>query len=140
MHSRSSIRNIASTLIALLVCTAALAAQPRGRGPAWTLLGSRTVTDRLDHDTVVVTGAKGSFNAIKLQVTGHAVDFQKVVVHFKNGDDQNVELRNTIPAGGSSRDIDIQGANRIITKIDFWYDAHTLGKGGHAVVKTLGRH
>lgn len=66
---------------------------------------------KADHDTVVVTGARGNFTAIKLTVQRNAVDFHRVVIHYRNGSDQNVELRNTIPAGGESRviDIDIDG-------------------------------
>ena len=139
MIIRRRLRTFVIAAVAIAASVAGLTAQ-RARGPAWTLLGQRTVTDKHDRDTIVVTGARGSFNAIKLEVSVHAVDFQRVVIHFRNGEDQKVELRNTIPAGGSSRDIDIEGANRIIKSIDFWYDAHTIGKGGHAVVKTFGRH
>ena len=126
-------------LLATTTSVDTLAAQRRG-GPRWELLGSRTVTDRGDHDTIVVTVAKGTFRAIKFEVRGHAVDFQRVVVHFRNGDDQRVELRHTIPAGGSSREIDIDGTDRVIRSIDFWYDAKTLGRGGKAVVRALGRN
>lgn len=139
MMTRTRLRTFVAAVAVIAASIAGLAAQ-RARGPAWTLLGHRDVTDRRDHDTIVVTGARGSFNAIKLEVKGHAVDFQRVVIHFRDGEDQKLELRNTIPAGGSSRDIDIAGANRIIKSIDFWYDAHTIGKGGHAVVNTYGRH
>lgn len=139
MIIRRRLRMFVAAAVVVAASVTGLAAQ-RARGPAWTLLGNRTVTDKKDHDTIIVTAARGSFNAIKLEVTGHAVDFQRVVIHFRNGEDQKLDLRNTIPAGGSSRDIDIEGANRIIKSIDFWYDAHTLGKGGHAVVRTLGRH
>ena len=69
----------------------------------------------------------------------HAVDFHRVVLHFGNGDDQKVELRATIPAGGSSRVIDVEGADRVIKSIEFWYDANTIGRGGKAVVRTMGR-
>ena len=140
MFTRTSLRTFVAATVVLALSGTGLAAQQRARGPAWTLLGSRAVTDKADHDTIVVTGARGSFNAIKLEVTGHAVDFQRVVIHFRDGEDQKLELRNTIPAGGASRDIDIEGRNRIIKSIDFWYDANTIGKGGHAVVKTFGRH
>ena len=126
-------------LLVVIVGAVALQAQ-RGRGPQWVVLGEREVTDKLDHDTIVVTGERGSFNAIRNDVLIHAVDFHKVVIHFRNGDDQNVELRDTIKAGGASRIIDIDGANRIIRSIDFWYDANTIGKGGKALVRTMGRH
>jgi hypothetical protein len=111
-----------------------------GRGPNWVLLGERVVTDKSDHDTIRVGRDRGSFTAVKFEVRRHGVDFHRVVVHFANGEDQKVELRNSIPAGGETRVIDIDGANRIITSIDFWYDAKTLGRGRSATVRSLGRH
>ena len=105
----------------------------------WESLGERTVTDRGDHDTIVAR-AEGTFDAVRFAVRNHAVDFHRVVIHFANGDDQNVELRATIPAGGESRVIDVQGANRVIKSIEFWYDAKTLGRGGRALVRAMGRH
>jgi hypothetical protein len=130
---------ILAVLVVLVAAAGTVTAQRRG-GAQWTLLGSRNVTDRADHDTIVVTGAKGTFTAVKFEVQRHAVDFHRVVVHFGNGADQNLELRNTIPAGGETRVIDIEGTNRVIRSIDFWYDAKTLGRGGRAVVRVLGRH
>lgn len=114
-------------------------AQQPGRGPDWALLGERVVTDRNDHDTVRVARGRGSFSAVKFEVRRHGVDFHRVVIHFANGEDQRVELRNSIPAGGETRVIDIDGADRIITSIDFWYDAKTLGRGRSAAVRSLGR-
>ena len=110
-----------------------------GRGPNWALLGERVVTDRNDHDTIRVTGARGTFTAVKFEVRRHAVDFHRVVIHFGNGEDQKVDLRHSIPAGGETRVIDIDGADRVITSIDFWYDAKTLGRGRSATVRSLGR-
>ncbi len=111
-----------------------------GRGPNWVLLGERVVTDRADRDTIRVTGDRGSFTAVKFEVRRRAVDFHRVVIHFANGEDQSVELRNSIRAGGETRVIDIDGGSRIITSIDFWYDAKTLGRGNSATVRSLGRH
>ena len=110
-----------------------------GRGPSWALLGERVVTDRSDHDRVTVGRGRGSFTGVKFEVRRHGVDFHRVVIHFANGEDQSVELRHSIPAGGETRVIDIDGANRIITSIDFWYDAKTLGRGRSATVRSLGR-
>ena len=130
-------RMILAVLVMLVGAAWTLEAQ--GRGGSWALLGSRIVTDRADHDTIKVTGAEGNFTAVKLEVRRHAVNFQRMVIHFGNGADQKVELRNTIPANGESRVIDINGGDRIIQSIDFWYDAKTLGKGGRAVVRVMGR-
>jgi hypothetical protein len=127
-------------ILILLMCSAGPLTAQRGRGPQWELLGTRAVTDRADHDTITVTAAKGTFRAVRFEVVGRAVDFQRVVIHFRNGDDQRVALRQTIPAGGTSRVVDIDGADRVIRSIDLWYDANTLGRGGKASVRAFGRN
>lgn len=109
------------------------------RGPVreLVLLGQRAVNDRADHDVIPVTGVKGEFKGIKLTVQRAAVDFHRVLVHYGNGTKQEIELRNTIPAGGESRIIDLTGAERIINRVEFWYDANTI-RGRRAVVRLFG--
>jgi len=46
-----------------------------------------------------------------------------VKIHFGDGETQDVELRNVIPAGGESRVIDVEGRDRAIRSIEFRYDA-----------------
>jgi hypothetical protein len=101
------------------------------------LLGTRAVNDRADHDVIVVTAARGDFRSVKLTVQRAAVDFHRVVVHYGNGTKQELELRNTIPAGGETRIIDLTGTERIINRVEFWYDAKTI-RGRRAVVRLFG--
>ena len=112
-------------------------ASPTGTAREWVLLGARAVNDRADHDVIVVTGAKGDFKGVKLTVQRAAVDFHKVVVHFANGTKQELELRNTVPAGGETRIIDLTGNERFINRVEFWYDAKTI-RGRRAVVRLFG--
>lgn len=126
--------------ISVLVVLAALACAPRapGRlGPEWVLLGQRQVTDRIDHDVIPVTAARGRFRRIKLTVRRASVDFYHVVVHYGNGSNEELELRHTIPAGGESRVIDLAGGDRVIQSIEFVYDANTLRRY-RAVVRVYG--
>jgi hypothetical protein len=109
-----------------------------GQDDAWVFLGQREVTDRLDHDRIVVTAERGDFIKIKLVVRRASVDFYRVVVHYANGGRQEVELRNTIPAGGETRAIDLRGGERVIRSVEFWYDANTA-RGRRAVVRLFGR-
>ncbi len=104
----------------------------------WTLLGERLVNDRLDRDVIPVTAAKGDFKSLVIRVKGASVYFKKVVVVYGNGERDEIELRNTIPAGGSSRVIDLKGHDRIIREIEFWYDANTI-RGRKAMVRVFGR-
>lgn len=107
-------------------------------GP-WELLGEKLVNDRLDHDVVVVTAAKGDFKKIQIRVKGASVDFHKVIITYGNGKTEEIPLRHTIPAGGSSRIIDLAGHDRYIRSIEFWYDANTI-RGRKAKVRVFGRH
>jgi hypothetical protein len=128
------------TMTKRVVLLAALGCASSGagaQGPNWVLLGQRTVTDRIDHDQIVVTATRGDFRSIKITVQRAAVDFHRVVVHFRNGGNQEVEMRHTIPAGGETRAIDLRAGDRVIRSVDFWYDARTI-RGRRAVVRLFG--
>lgn len=122
----------------ILLATMALAASGAARQAGdWVLLGQRQVSDRADHDVIMVTGARGDFRRIKLTVQRASVDFHRVTVHFGNGSKQEVELRHTVRAGGESRAIDLEGNERVINRVEFWYDANTV-RGRRAQVRLFG--
>ena len=121
-----------------LVADASAARKRAGHARGWELLGVRTVTDKVDHDSIAAVG-QGTFRRLKITVQGRAVQFRAVKVHFANGDVQHVELRNVIPAGGESRVIDIEGRDRVVRSIEFHYDTQSL-LGKKAVVKVYGRN
>ena len=123
-------------LLMVVVISACAARSPGGQGDGWVQHGQREVSDRLDHDVIPVTIARGDFRRIKLTVHRASVDFRRVVVRFRNGGDQTVQLRNTIPAGGETRAIDLTGGERVIRNVEFWYDANTRGR--RAVVRLWG--
>lgn len=123
----------ASAIAVTIACAPARVAA----GADWDLLGSRQVNDRADHDVIQVSASRGDFKRVKFTVRGASVDFHRVVIHFGNGDDQKVEMRNTIPAGGESRAIDLEGKDRVIRSIEFWYDANTI-RGRRAQVRAFG--
>jgi hypothetical protein len=124
---------------AVAFCLLALGARAGDAKEGWVRLGERTVNDRGDHDTIAVTGARGDFEALKLAVRGHAVHFLDVKVRFANGRSQDVALRASVPAGGESRVIDLEGKERVITRVDFWYEAQSPRRGQRAVVRLFGR-
>lgn len=99
----------------------------------WVKLGERRVSDRADHDTITVASARGSFDAVKLHVREHAVRFYKVVVHYRNGSKEELELKDVIGAGNETRVIDLKGGQRVIKKIDLFYEAASVGHAGAVV-------
>lgn len=123
-------------VVILILCVLLFAGSTQARG-RWVRLGSRTVTDRLDHDTILVTGARGDFRAIKIRVARVGIDFHRVVVHYRSGGDQEVAMRGKVRAGGETRAINLRGRDRVIRSVDFWYDARSI-TGRNAVVTLYG--
>lgn len=105
----------------------------------WELLGVRKIDHRLDRDEIIVTRAEGVFSALKLKIKRSPINMNKMVVHFGNGDVQEIEMRNSFAAGSESRLIDLPGNRRTIQKVVFWYDTKNLaiGKG---LIELWGRH
>lgn len=93
----------------------------------WEYLGQANVDGRADHDVIRVNRA-GAFRAIQLQVQGGAIEFNRVVVHFENGSDTEVSVRERIPAGGKTRNIDLPGDRRRIQSVEVWYENENWGR------------
>lgn len=104
----------------------------------WQKLGERTVDHREDHDQIMVTRTEGAFKSVQLRVKGAPVEIDNVKVTFGNGNSQDLSIRDRIPAGGSTRSIDLQGdvKERTIRKVDFDYRTETAGQ--KAVVELWG--
>lgn len=108
-------------LVAVLAFGASLYAQDRDDEGRWAFLGSRHVDGHRDHDVIRVGMRDGKFRAVQLRVTGGAVDFHRVVVHFGNGTSEEIAFRERIPDGGRTRAIDLPGERRVIRSVDLWY-------------------
>ena len=131
-------RRFVGAVALLLALVTVFAVNPvhAGRHRGWELIGQATVTDGRDHDTIAVTGAQGSFKKVQVKVFERPVQFREMTIHFANGGDQSVEMREVIRPGRASRVIDVDGGDRVIRSIEFRYDAQS---GGHrAVVKVFG--
>ena len=101
-------------------------AQGRGQG-RWQYLGQSNVDGRADHDNIRVNAA-GAFRSIQLQVSGGTIEFNRVVVHFENGADVEVSVREQIRAGGKTRAIDLPGDRRRIQSVEVWYERRNWGR------------
>jgi hypothetical protein len=126
MNFQKSIR-VGSLLLLLFGLSIASDAQRRrdddrrrGDEDRWEVLGQSHVDGRVDHDRIIVN-RRESFRALQLGVKGGAIEFQRVVVHFDNGADHQLDIRDRIPDRGKSRVIDLPGDRRRIRSVEFWY-------------------
>jgi len=102
-------------LVLLLGCSAVALAQ------RWQYLGEANVDGAVDHDNIVVSGSRGEFRAIQIKVQRAPIEFDRVVVHYRDGDSEPIQIRSRIPAGGQTRVIDLPGNRRVIRSVEFWY-------------------
>ena len=93
----------------------------------WVYLGEAHVDGEADHDKIKVGKSEGRFNAIQLRVDFAAIEFNHVVVHYGNGESEEVQVRQKIAAGGSTRDIHVNGRNRAIESVELWYERARYG-------------
>ena len=87
----------------------------------WERLGTAHVDGNVDHDNITVGYRDGRFRAIQLRVRGGAVEFERVVVHYGDGEPEEVVVRERIPNGGMTRAIDLRGDRRVIRSVELWY-------------------
>ena len=63
----------------------------------------------------------GGFRAIQLRVSDGGINFERVVVRYGNGSQEDIPIRAHIPNGGKTRAIDLPGDRRMIESVDLWY-------------------
>lgn len=107
--------------------------------PKWERLGVRKVNYGLDHDVIPVGAHEGGFKKLKVVVNASPLNMHKMVVHFGNGTQENIDLKHNFTKASASRVIDLPGEKRIIKSIEFWYDTKNFAKG-KATVRVFGMH
>lgn len=108
-------------ILFVLTLSTSLYAQEGRYGGRWDHLGDAHVDGGQDHDNIHVGRHDGRFRAIQLRVSGGGIYFERVVVHFGNGTQEELIIRDRIPSGGSTRAIDLPGERRVIESVELWY-------------------
>jgi hypothetical protein len=119
---RSMINRKNIWLVGLVMCLAlGISLRAQGYGGRWAYLGDAHVDGAQDHDVIHVGIHDGRFRAVQLRVSGGAVEFQRVVVHFGNGTQEELMVHERIPSGGRTRPMDLPGERRVIESVELWY-------------------
>jgi hypothetical protein len=89
---------------------------------SWGKMGQSTI-EPTDKGISTVNAEVGKpVHAIKIKVLTGGVNIHKCEIWFSNGTRKEVELRNDVPAGSESREINLNDTLRHVSKIIFWYD------------------
>jgi hypothetical protein len=108
------------------------------RDGSWEKLGKVTASHNSDHDKIKVEARHDDFRKLKFRVSDSPLNMHRIIVTYDNGGAERLEVRQNIPKGGETRDIDLQGGKRSIRTIEFWYDTKGL-LNGKADVTAYGR-
>jgi len=135
---RKLVTSIALTLIAGTALAEGWHMDDRNHNGSWEKLGRVTATHGADHDKIKVEGRNDDFRKLKFRVSDSPLNMHRIIVTYDNGGAEKLEVRENIPKGGETRDIDLQGGKRSIRTIEFWYDTQGL-LSGKADVTAYGR-
>jgi hypothetical protein len=140
MHDmrRLLVTSIALTLIAGSALAEGWHMDDSNRNGSWEKLGRVTATHGADHDKIRVDGRNDDVRKLKFRVSDSPLNMHRIIVTYDNGGAERLEVRQNIPKGGETRDIDLQGGKRSIRTIEFWYDTKGL-LNGKADVTAYGR-
>lgn len=116
MHTRRALTVLASLLLVFGL------SQSLNAQRDWIHLGDKHVDGHDDHDKISIGSSEGTFRQLQIRVREAPVTFQRVVVHFGNGADEELQFRETIRAGGQTGPLDLRGTDRIIKSVEFWYE------------------
>ncbi len=130
-------KRVALPIVASLVLVCAFS-QTLNAQRGWIHLGDKHVDGKSDHDKISIGRSEGSFRQLQIRVEKAPVNFQRVVVHFGNGADEELQFRELIATGEQTRAIDLRGRNRIIKSVEFWYEKVNWGKD-RPTVRLYGR-
>jgi hypothetical protein len=103
----------------------------------WRELGSVKAGHNGDHDVINIDGPHDTFRKLKFRVDNSALNMKKMVVTYDDGAPENIDVRNNIPKGGESREIDLKGGKRNLRSVQFWFDTKGV-LNGKAVVTLYG--
>ena len=96
------------------------------RGQFWDFMGYTQVDSSQDHGRIQITRRDVHFRTIQLRVSGEAIFFDRLVVHFDDGTSQKLIVNDRISPGGRNYVIDLLG-ERSLETVELWYYKEAWG-------------
>jgi hypothetical protein len=112
---RKHFRHAVAGLLALVFATSLFA-----RGQIWDFLGYAQIDGSQDHSRIQITRRDVHSRTIQLRVSGEAIFFDRLVVHFDDGTSQELILSERISPGTRTYLIDLHG-ERSLEDVELWY-------------------
>ena len=118
---RARFRHTIAGLLAFAFATSLSAS-----GQFWDFLGYTQVDSSQDHGRIQITRRDVHFRTIQLRVSGEAIFFDRLVIHFDDGTSQKLIVSDRISPGGRNYVIDLLG-ERSLETVELWYYKEAWG-------------
>jgi|SRR5215469_7860148 len=105
-----------AVLLTLIYATSLFA-----RSQVWNFLGYTKVDRNRDHGRIEVPRRDQLFRTIQLRITGNAIFFDRLVIHFGNGTSQELAVGGRISPEGKEYVVEFPGDGRTLESLEFWY-------------------
>jgi len=93
---------------------------PAAHAANWVFLGTAHVDGQHDHDNIEVGKSAGRYRFLQIRVQNAPIEFDRIVVHYGDGEPEVLQVRDVIRRGGHSRAIPLQG-DRFVKSFELWY-------------------
>jgi hypothetical protein len=107
-------------LIPLFALAVLIYIAPSAHADDWIYLGQAHVDGQHDHDNIEVGKAAGRYRFLQVRVNNAPIEFDRIVVHYGNGEAETLKVRDVIRKGSRSRAIPLAG-DRIVQSLELWY-------------------
>lgn len=113
-------------LILVFAVAMACSFTPAAHAQNWVRLGQAHVDGQHDHDNIEVGRAAGRYRFLQIRVEHAPIEFDRIIVHYGNGQAEPLQVREVIRRGGRSRAIPLAG-DRVVQSLELFYGkAHPL--------------
>jgi len=115
-------RHIIAGLFVLVFATSVFA-----RGQSWDFLGYTHLDGGQDHGKIQITRRNGLFHTIQLRVSGDAIFFDRLIVHFGNGTSEEFVVSGRISPEEKNYVFDLHGEGRVLESVELRYYKEAWG-------------
>jgi hypothetical protein len=107
------------------------------RGQFWDFLGCTQIDRSQDNCRIQITRRDVPFRAIQLRVSGEALFFDRLVIHFDDGTSRELIVSDRILTGANNYVISLVG-DRSLETVELWYYREPWGQ--NPTVSVYGTH
>jgi hypothetical protein len=118
--SRGEQTRMKKLFIPLFVFAVLMYVAPLAHAENWVYLGQAHVDGQHDHDNIEVGKAAGRYRFLQIRIKNAPIEFDRIVVHYGDGEPEVLQVRDVIRRGGHSRAIALQG-DRFVKSFELWY-------------------